>query len=89
MIEELINECINILKEHYHIRYGKDEGVLLLTTNKFNPELAKEFGITTGSMFGALARGESVTIKNKTIKPDMVYTTTEKVIRVKNIDIVK
>jgi len=89
MIEELTNECINILKEHYHIRYGKDEGVLFLTINKFNPELAKELGITSGPMFGALARGESVTIKDKTIKPDMVYTTTEKVIRVKNIETVK
>jgi D-aminoacyl-tRNA deacylase len=66
-----------------------DEGVLFLTINKFNPALAKKLGVTSGSMFGALARGESVIIKNTTIKPDMVYTTTEKVIRVKNIDIVK
>ena len=83
--EELTNECINILKEHYDIRYEKDEGILFLITSKFNPALARELGITSGPLFGALARGETVTVDDMTVKPEMVYEIVEKPIRVKNI----
>jgi D-aminoacyl-tRNA deacylase len=83
--EELTNECINILKEHYDIRYEKDEGILYLITSKFSPVLARELGITSGPLFGALARGETVTIDDRTVKPEMVYEIVEKPIRVKNI----
>lgn len=83
--EELTNECINILKEHYAIRYEKDEGILVLITSKFSPALARELGITSGPLFGALARGETVTVDDMTVKPEMVYEIVEKPIRVKNI----
>jgi D-aminoacyl-tRNA deacylase len=83
--EELTNECINILKEHYDIRYEKDDGILNLITNKFSPALARELGITSGPLFGALARGETVTVDDRTIKPEMVYEIVEKPIRIKNI----
>jgi len=84
VMKKLMNECINILKEHYDIRYVKDEGVLYLTGRKFSPDLAKKLGITSGPQFGALTRGETVTIDKKVISPEMVYVITERVIRVKN-----
>jgi len=84
VINELMNECINILKEHYDIRYVKDEDVLYLIGRKFSPDLAKKLGITSVPQFGALTRGETVTIGNKVISPEMVYVITERVIRVKN-----
>jgi D-aminoacyl-tRNA deacylase len=87
--EELTNECINILKEHYDIRYEKDDGILYLITNKFSPTLARELGITSGPLFGALARGETVTVDDRTIKPEMVYEIVEKPIRIKNITLIK
>jgi D-aminoacyl-tRNA deacylase len=83
--EELTNECINILKEHYNIRYEKDEGILYLITNKFSPALARELGITSGPLFGALARGEVVTVDDRTVNPEMVYEIVEKPIRINNI----
>ena len=85
MADELTNECINILKEHYDIRYDKDEGMLYLVTNKFSPELASKFGITSGPMFGALARGETVRVGKRTINPEMVYETNQKSIKVRTI----
>ncbi|MCL7414672.1 MAG: hypothetical protein M8349_01245 [ANME-2 cluster archaeon] len=83
--EELTNECINILKEHYDIRYHKDEGTLYLITKKFSPELARKLGITSGPTFGALARGETVSVGNKKVSPDMVYETNVKTIKVHTI----
>ena len=83
--DELTNECINILKAHYDIRYDRDEGMLYLIADKFSPELARNLGITSGPMFGALARGETVTIDNRTISPEMVYEATKKSIKVHNI----
>lgn len=85
--EELTNECINILKEHYDIRYNKDESMLYLISKKFSPELARELGVSSGPMFGALARGETVTVGNKTIWPEMVHETCEKAIRVKYVNV--
>ncbi|MCG7848111.1 MAG: hypothetical protein MIO93_02890 [ANME-2 cluster archaeon] len=83
--DELTNECINILKEHYDIRYDKDEGMLYLITEKFNPELARKLGITSGLLFGALARGETVRVDKRTISPEMVYETNQKSIKVRTI----
>lgn len=85
--DELTNECINILKEHYDIRYDRDEGMLYLITEKFNPELARKLGITSGLMFGALARGETVTVDRRTISPEMVYETNQRSIKVRTINI--
>ncbi|MCD4765465.1 MAG: hypothetical protein K8R34_03035, partial [Methanosarcinales archaeon] len=83
--EELTNECINILKEHYDVRYEKDEGILYLITSKLSPALARKLGITSGPLFGALARGEAVTVDDRVVKPEMVYEIVEKPIRIKNI----
>ncbi|MBW6517594.1 MAG: hypothetical protein K0A89_03730 [ANME-2 cluster archaeon] len=85
--DDLTNECINILKEHYDIRYDRDEGMLYLITEKFNPELARELGITSGLMFGALARGETVTVDKRTISPEMVHETNQRPIKVRTINI--
>jgi D-aminoacyl-tRNA deacylase len=85
--KNLTDECINILKEHYDIRYNKDKGMLYLVSRKFSPELARELGISSGPMFGALARGDSVTIGDKKIKPEMVYKINEKSIPLKNISL--
>lgn len=85
--EQLINECFNIVKEHYDVRYEKDEGILYLISRKFSPELAKEYGISSGPMFGTLAKGKSVNLNNRTITPEMVFEKYEKTIRLKNINL--
>lgn len=85
--EELMNECINIVKEHYGMRYEKDEGMLYLISRKFSPELARELGISSGPMFGALARGKAVTLSDRTITPEMVHEIKEKAIRLKNANL--
>ncbi len=77
--EELTNECVDILKQHYEV--GADKGTLLITEKKFSPERARSLGISEGPLYGMLARGKSVTIDGKTINPEMVYKTNKRIIK--------
>lgn len=68
-----INECIQILKERYAIKYIPEERILYITEEKFDPKLAIEFGVTPGPMFEYLKSGRSVKIDNNFVEPSMVY----------------
>lgn len=83
--QELTNECIKILKEHYAIEYIPDENILYIIEKKFSPELAREMGVPPGPMFGKLANGQAVTINGKTIESEMVHQTNRKKIILNNI----
>lgn len=69
--EELTAECIDIIRKEHEVKLEK--GVLQIKEKKFNPALARSFGIMEGPLFGRLARGESVMHDGKTINPEMVY----------------
>jgi D-aminoacyl-tRNA deacylase len=77
--EELIDECVDILKKHCEI--GMDEGALQIIEKKFSPNLAKSYGISQGTLYGKLAQGKSVVVDGKTINPDMVYETNKRIIK--------
>ncbi|WP_094227871.1 D-aminoacyl-tRNA deacylase [Methanolobus psychrotolerans] len=72
-MQNVTNECIKILKEHYEIKYIPDENILYVISKKFDPNAAKNFGISPGPMLGELAKGNSVVVEGRTIKPDMVH----------------
>lgn len=77
--EELTDECMDILKNHYEV--SLDKGTLHITEKKFSPQLAKSLGIDEGPLYGRLARGESVIIDGKTINPEMVYEINKRAIK--------
>ncbi|MCK5660950.1 MAG: hypothetical protein KAH86_06280, partial [Methanosarcinales archaeon] len=83
--EELANECIKILKEHYTLKYNANESKLYLTEQKFSPELANRLGVKKGPAYGMLASGKSVVVDGKTIEPDMVYETIKRTMMLKNV----
>ncbi|WP_292468128.1 D-aminoacyl-tRNA deacylase [Methanolobus sp.] len=72
-MQNVTNECIKILKEHYEIKYIPDENILYIITKRFDPKVAKELGIPPGPMLGELAKGNSVVLEGKTIEPGMVH----------------
>lgn len=72
-MQNVTNECIKILKEHYEIKYILDENILYIISNKFDPKAAKEFGISPGPLMGELAKGKSVVVEGRTIEPEMVH----------------
>lgn len=83
--EALTQECVNILKEHYQVRFDAERSELVIVERCFNPQRARELGVASGPLFGKLARGEEVCVNGKTIIPDMVYERTEKIIKLKNV----
>ncbi|MBP1910061.1 D-aminoacyl-tRNA deacylase [Methanolobus bombayensis] len=83
-MQNVTNECIKILKEHYEIKYIPDENILCISNEKFNPRAAKELGIPAGPMLGELARGNSVVVEGKTITPGMVHKRRVKHIHISN-----
>ncbi|WP_083812362.1 D-aminoacyl-tRNA deacylase [Methanosalsum zhilinae] len=76
-----IDKCIQILKKHYEIEYNFDDNILYIKKNRFSPQLAREQGVSPGPMFGKLANGQNVRINGKTIKPEMVYQSYKKEIK--------
>jgi len=76
--DDLIQKCIEILKGKYEVQVEWDEGKLVLTENKFDPEKAKDLGLAPGPLFGELSQGNSITIGNKEIVPSMVQKKVEK-----------
>ncbi|WP_406670511.1 D-aminoacyl-tRNA deacylase [Methanolobus sp. ZRKC4] len=83
-MQNVINECIKILKEHYEVKYILDENILYIISNKFDPKAAKEFGISPGPMLGELANGKSVVVEGRTIEPEMVHIRKTKKILLSN-----
>jgi D-aminoacyl-tRNA deacylase len=72
-MQNVTNECIKILKEHYEIKYIPDENIVSIINEKFDPKAAKELGIPPGPMLGKLAKGNPVELEGKTITPEMVH----------------
>ncbi|WMW26181.1 D-aminoacyl-tRNA deacylase [Methanolobus sediminis] len=72
-MQNVTNECIKILKEHYEIKYIADENILYIISEKFDPKAAKELGIPPGPMLGELAKGNPIVLEGKTIMPEMVH----------------
>jgi D-aminoacyl-tRNA deacylase len=72
-MQDITNECIKILKEHYEVKYAPQENLLYIVTERFSPMMAKDMGINPGPLYGKLANMETVTVNGKTIRPDMVH----------------
>ncbi|MDD1720393.1 MAG: hypothetical protein LUP95_00140 [Euryarchaeota archaeon] len=76
----LLERCVAILKQHYEVEYLPSQSKLYITTRKFNPQLADSLGVSQGPLFAKLARGESIKVNDKVIKPEDVITRVKKVI---------
>lgn len=73
LLDDIVDECIKILKEHYEIEYIPDNSMLYLTEKRFNPYLAEELGVPKGPLYGKLSKGIRVEVDGKTIRPEMVH----------------
>lgn len=82
--QDITNECIKILKEHYEIKYIPEDNKLHIIDEQFSPELARNLGISPGPMYGKLARKESIVIDGMTINPEMVHVQKIKTIPLSN-----
>lgn len=76
----LLERCVAILKQHYEVEYLPSQAKLYITTHKFNPRLAESLGVSQGPLFAKLARGESIKVNDKVIKPEDVLTRVKRVI---------
>ena len=73
LLDDIVNECIKILKEHYEIEYIPDNSMLYLSEKRFNPYLAEELGIPKGPLYGKLSKGVPVEVDGNIISPEMVH----------------
>jgi hypothetical protein len=80
--DEMLNGCVEILKKRYQIEYSQQKSKLYISERKFNPRLARSLGVTEGPLYAKLARGESITIDDRIIKPEDVFTKVRKAINV-------
>ncbi|MDK2891899.1 MAG: D-aminoacyl-tRNA deacylase [Methanohalophilus sp.] len=73
LLEDIVNECIKILKEHYEIEYIPDNTTLYLSKKRFNPYLAEKLGIPKGSLYGKLSKGIPIEMDGHIVDPEMVH----------------
>ncbi|AFV23701.1 hypothetical protein Mpsy_1494 [Methanolobus psychrophilus R15] len=71
--QDIINECIKILKEHYEVKYIPEENLIYIVTENFSPEMAKGLGISPGPLYGKLANKETIIVNGKIIGPELVH----------------
>ncbi len=71
--QDIINECIKILKEHYEVKYIPEENLIYIVTESFSPEMAQGLGISPGPLYGKLAKKEKIIVNGKTIGPELVH----------------
>lgn len=71
--QDIINECIKILKERYEVKYIPEENLIYIVTEKFSPEMAKGLGVGPGPLYGKLANKETVIVNGNVIGPEMVH----------------
>jgi D-aminoacyl-tRNA deacylase len=83
-MQNVTNECIKILKEHYEIKYIPDENILYIVRENFDPKAAKELGVPAGPLLGELAKGNRIVTEGRTIEPYMVHKKRIKEIRLSN-----
>jgi len=72
-MQDITNECIKILKEHYELKYIPEDNKLHIIDEQFSPDLALKLGIKPGPMYGKLAMKESIIIDGMNIDPKMVH----------------
>lgn len=73
----LVEGFVDLLGAKYdEIRREGDD--LFATTEQFDPDLAREAGVSPGPDFGRLAEGEPVTVDGRTIHPEDVTETVER-----------
>ncbi len=84
--DDVLNGCVEILKKRYQIEYSQQKSKLYISERKFNPRLARSLGVTQGPLYAKLARGESINIDGRIIKPEDVLTKVRKAINVANAD---
>jgi len=82
--KELLEGCIAILNQHYEIEYSRSESKLYIAAHRFSPQLAESLGVSEKPLFAKLARGESIKVDNKVVKPEDVFTRVEKVLDLAN-----
>jgi D-aminoacyl-tRNA deacylase len=73
LLDDIVNECIKILKEHYEIEYIPDKSTLCLSEKRFNPYLAEELGVPKGPLYGKLSGGVPVEVDGNIVGPEMVH----------------
>jgi D-aminoacyl-tRNA deacylase len=84
--DEVLFGCVEILKKRYQIEYSQQKSKLYISERKFNPRLARSLGVTEGPLYAKLARGESIRIDDRIIKPEDVFTKVRKAINVASAD---
>ena len=83
-INDLTQECIEILKKRFTVKYDHWEELLYVIDRRFDPEKAKALGVPEGPAFGRLAKGEAVTVQGTTVTPQMVFSESVKRIKLNN-----
>ncbi len=83
-VNNITQDCINILKVRFTVKYDHWEQLLYVIDRRFDPEKAKALGVPEGPVYGRLAKGEAVTVQGATITPLMVFTESVKRIKLNN-----
>jgi D-aminoacyl-tRNA deacylase len=84
--DDVLTGCVEILKKRYQIEYSQQKSKLYISERKFNPRLARSLGVAEGPLYAKLARGESIRIGKRIIKPEDVFTEVRKAINVASTD---
>ncbi len=69
--EALVSTLVSILDREYGVE--REEGVVVIREEAFDPALAREVGVGEGPAFGRLANGESVEVDGERIDPERVH----------------
>lgn len=82
----LVDGTIRILKQRYEVEYSQQKSKLYISEHKFNARLARSLGVADGPLFAKLARGHSIKINSKVIKPEDVFTKVRTTFDIVNAD---
>jgi hypothetical protein len=82
----LLFGCVDILRQRYEVEYSQSKSKLYISERKFNARLARSLGVADGPLFAKLARGESIRINSKVIKPEDVFTKVRTAFNIANAD---
>jgi len=69
--EPILDGLIAVLGDRYD-SLERQEGVLVASTETFDPDLARTLGVPEGPAFGRLSNGQAVEVNGETIPPDAV-----------------
>lgn len=74
IIHDLITLCVKTIREEQHAVIDGDR--LIITKERFDPELAASLGVPPGALFGMLKGGQAVRVGDQVIEPEMVRSCT-------------